>query len=134
MERPCQRPPTRAPNPATTLLPNRELSQIDLMGRVLDLAADSNEPLLERVKFCGIVSSILDEFFMVPSQGCRIRCFPGFRCGRPTAGPTTGAHGHPGQRPRSDGPAVGLWRDQLCPALAAEGIIVGAVEDARKPS
>ena len=51
-----------------TLL-NRELSQVDLMRRVLELAADPNEPLLERVKFCGIVSSILDEFFMVRVAG-----------------------------------------------------------------
>src|SRR5262249_9055594 len=32
-------------------------------------AADENEPLLERVKFCGIVSSVLDEFFMVRVAG-----------------------------------------------------------------
>ena len=36
---------------------------------MLDLAADPTEPLLERVKFCGIVSSILDEFFMVRVAG-----------------------------------------------------------------
>src|SRR5262249_42654746 len=29
---------------------NRELSQLDLVGRVLDLAGDAGEPLLERVK------------------------------------------------------------------------------------
>ena len=39
------------------------------MARVLELAADPDEPLLERVKFCGIVSSILDEFFMVRVAG-----------------------------------------------------------------
>src|SRR5580698_10059962 len=44
---------------------NRELSALDLMTRVLEVAADRAEPLLERVRFCGIVSSILDEFFMV---------------------------------------------------------------------
>ena len=48
---------------------NRELSQLDLIRRVLELAADPAEPLLERVKFCGIVSSILDEFFMVRVAG-----------------------------------------------------------------
>ena len=58
----------RADTGYDTLL-NRELSQLDLMQRVLELAADPSEPLLERVKFCGIVSSILDEFFMVRVAG-----------------------------------------------------------------
>ncbi|MDP9283936.1 MAG: hypothetical protein M3P41_03100, partial [Actinomycetota bacterium] len=61
-----QRLQTDASTPA---LLNRELSAIDLMARVLDLAADPNEPLLERVKFCAIVSSVLDEFFMVRVAG-----------------------------------------------------------------
>ena len=54
---------------ASETLLNRELSRIDLMRRVLELAADADEPLLERVRFCGIVSSILDEFFMVRVAG-----------------------------------------------------------------
>ena len=42
--------------PAASIL-NRELSWLDLNGRVLDLTADPTEPLLERVKFCGIFSN-----------------------------------------------------------------------------
>ena len=67
-----------------TLL-NRELSQVDLMRRVLELAADPNEPLLERVKFCGIVSSILDEFFMVRVAGLQDQVRRGCPSARPTA-------------------------------------------------
>lgn len=44
---------------------NRELSWLDFNARVLELAEDASLPLLERVKFCGIFSSNLDEFFQV---------------------------------------------------------------------
>ena len=57
------------PDAPIEALLNRELSWLDLNARVLDLAADPNEPLLERVKFCGIFSSNLDEFFMVRVAG-----------------------------------------------------------------
>jgi polyphosphate kinase len=50
---------------AADILVNRELSWLDLNARVLDLAADGEQPLLERAKFCAIFSSNLDEFFMV---------------------------------------------------------------------
>ena len=50
---------------------NRELSLLDFFDRVLDEARDPANPLLERVKFVGIVGSILGEFFMVRIAGLR---------------------------------------------------------------
>src|SRR6478672_10939962 len=44
---------------------NRELSWLDFNDRVLQLAEDRREPLLERVKFCAIWETNLDEVFMV---------------------------------------------------------------------
>jgi polyphosphate kinase len=49
----------------TSLYFNRELSWLDFNDRVLQLAEDPSVPLLERVKFCAIWESNLDEFFMV---------------------------------------------------------------------
>jgi polyphosphate kinase len=43
---------------------NRELTWLAFVKRVLHEAEDSRTPLLERVKFVAITSSILDEFFM----------------------------------------------------------------------
>jgi polyphosphate kinase len=55
----------------TSLYLNRELSWLDFNDRVLQLAEDQRVPLLERVKFCAIYTTNLDEYYMVRVAGLR---------------------------------------------------------------
>ena len=73
--------PTASPPPASQPAPgregleepslyiNRELSWLDFNDRVLQLAEDDEVPLLERVKFCAIYTTNLDEYYMVRVAG-----------------------------------------------------------------
>ena len=59
-----------APAPEKHLL-NRELSLVEFFRQVLDEARDENNPLLERLRFLTIFSTIVDEFFMVRVSGLK---------------------------------------------------------------
>ena len=114
---------------AETLL-NRELSHLEFHARVLELATDETLPLLERVNYCWIFSSNLDEFFQVRVAGL---------LGQAEAGVTV--RSADGLTPHQTLAHIRervlelsalqsrLWKKELRPALETEGITVGGIED-----
>lgn len=50
---------------------NRELSQLEFMRRVVAQSLDNTVPLLERLRFLCIASSVLDEFFEIRVAGLK---------------------------------------------------------------
>jgi polyphosphate kinase len=55
--------------PTTSRFINREVSWLEFNSRVLALAEDPAQPLLERVKFVAIFTQNLDEFFQIRVSG-----------------------------------------------------------------
>ncbi len=107
----------------------RELSALDLNQRVLELAADPEQPLLERVRYCSIVSSVLDEFFMIRVAGLLDQAASGLT-----------VRSTDGRLPQEVLDAIRervlalsrsqskLWAGELCPALAEQGIVIDSAE------
>lgn len=109
--------------PAQRRFLNRELSWIDFDCRVLELAADPELPLLERVRYCGIASSNLDEFFAVRMAELYDDVDAGIT--RKAADGCTPAQTLAQARRAIDALQAAqdqLWHDELQPALARERI------------
>jgi len=109
---------------------NREFSWLDFNARVLALAADPAQPLLERCKFLAIFSSNLDEFFMVRVASV----IEALEAGRPSSTPDRLSREQvlAGIRERVlelVDLQASVWRDDVRPALAAEGIVVANIDD-----
>jgi len=121
--------PTQTATAESRLL-NRELSWVEFNARVLDLAADTTEPLLERVKYCSIFSSNLDEFFMVRVAGLLGQEAAGFAV-RSTDGltPAAALAGIKKRLTALTGRQANLWNRELQPALAAEGVEIVTIEE-----
>ncbi len=115
---------------AESRLLNRELSWVEFNARVLDLAFDQKQPLLERVKFCSIFSSNLDEFFMVRVAGLLDQEAAGFAV--LSADGMSPAQALAAIRLRVaelTARQAKLWKRELRPGLAAEGIEILTIEE-----
>ncbi len=115
---------------------NRELSWLQFNDRVLAMAEDPGLPLLERVRFVAIFTANLDEFFQVRVAGLREQ----------QAAEAQGTNPE-GLSPAAQLDAIrtlthdlcarqaALVRDELLPALVAEGIEVvvdGGLDEAER--
>jgi polyphosphate kinase len=104
---------------------DREASWLDYSERVLELASDPDQPLLERIRFAAIFAGNLDEFFMVRVAGLRRRIETGIS-----------VPGASGLTPREQLDLIArrvheqvdrhaqLFRDELAPALRNERICI----------
>jgi polyphosphate kinase len=61
----------QAPDELAPVFLNRELSRLDFYERVLALAADDAQPLLERVNYLAFFGAFLDEFFQIRVSGLK---------------------------------------------------------------
>jgi polyphosphate kinase len=115
--------------PAETLL-NRELSHLEFHARVLELAADENLPLLERVNFCAIFSSNLDEFFQVRVAGLLGQAESGLVMRSADGLTPQQALARIRERVLElSALQARIWKRELRPALATEGVMIGGIED-----
>jgi polyphosphate kinase len=109
----------------SSLYLNPELSLVEFQRRVLEEARDARNPLLERVKFLAILSSNLDEFFMVRVAGLLQQIENGVQeasiDGRQ---PGAQLEAIRAEVTRLIEEAYAAYSDELVPALAGAGITI----------
>jgi len=109
---------------------NREISWIAFNSRVLEEAEDASTPLMERIRFATIVQSNLDEFFMVRVARLQ-RAVEEGRSSKDLAG-LTGARQLERIAEQAHALVDRLYKvlmEALLPALAGEGIRLGALDE-----
>ncbi len=109
---------------------NRELSWLDFNERVLQLAEDPEIPLLERVKFCAIYTTNLDEYYMVRVAGLHDQIEAGVE--NPSQDGLTPSQTIERIRTRVREQGIRLsdcFERQLRPALAEHGVRIVGLQD-----
>src|SRR5947208_11631915 len=121
-----------APAPERRLL-NRELSLIEFFRQVLEEAHDRRNPLLERLRFLTIFTSIVDEFFMVRVSGLKEEVEQGWF--EPSLDGMTAVEQLTEIRSRLYPMAVEQMRclnEEILPELATQGIAVATYNSLTK--
>jgi polyphosphate kinase len=109
---------------------NREVSWLDFNERVLQLGEDAQTPLMERVKFCAIYTTNLDEYYMVRVAGLHDQIDAGVE--NPSQDGLTPSETIAAIRERVLELGARLsecFEGQLRPALAEHGVNVVGFED-----
>jgi polyphosphate kinase len=102
---------------------DRELSWLAFNLRVLELAEDTDIPLLERAKFLAIFGSNLDEFYMVRVAGLKRRIATGIAIRAASGGLPREVHdGILRRTSELMARHAACFGDDVLPALAKEGI------------
>jgi polyphosphate kinase len=121
---------------APTFLPehfiNRELSWLEFNARVLEEAEDTENPLLERLKFLAIFASNLDEFFMVRVAGLREQAFGDMLPQDPPVDglkPLAQLQQIARRTEQLLAQQYACWNQSVAPALAEAGIRFHSVQD-----
>ncbi|HTU32913.1 MAG TPA: polyphosphate kinase 1 [Candidatus Acidoferrum sp.] len=127
-EEPSDAPAVALDSPSLYI--NRELSLLEFQRRVLEQAQSTENPLLERIKFLSIVSSNLDEFFMVRVSGLQKQAASGTQeASVDGLAPATQLRLIREQVRALVGDMQDLLRETLLPALRQEGIRVCEISE-----
>jgi polyphosphate kinase len=104
---------------------DRELSWLQFNQRVLELAKDEDQPILERANFAAIFASNLDEFFMVRVAGLKRRIDSGIAVTAPSGlSPRQQLRAISEEAHKLQNEHARIVSEQILPSLAKEHIVL----------